>query len=389
MPAASCHAHPERSATATCRGCSRQLCGACVIYDDTLTPRCVACARRRGRSSTAALITAGIVGTGALGAGVYFFQTYEPPYDYRAATADVRRLSGELQKEPCDRRKIVELSEIMLRAGDGRGTLRRADAFFLKCGDHPRLRWVTYEAHKRLGEWDQAAAEATKLIDDNPYDADFRGWRGLAYEQKGDLEHAAADFQQALALKPQLSDVPVNLAGVYERLGRPCDAILPLEQAIFYHPEARNIAGIRARVADLEAKGSCAAMAGDGRAQIRYHAGEEFLRVTVHVDDKESGTFIVDTGASFVTLARPFAGRLGLDLSHSPKVLLRTANGAQTGAVVIIDKIEVQGVRASRVPAVVVDDLGGIDGLLGLSFLSRFDLKQADGVLEIAARKPR
>jgi aspartyl protease family protein len=372
-----------------CRGCSRQLCGACVIYDDTLTPRCAACARGRGRSGRAALIVIAILVLAALGAGVTFFRTYEPPYDYRGAAADVRRLSGELEKEPCDRRKIIELGEIMLRAGDNRGTLRRAEAFFLKCGDFPRLRWLTYEAHKQLSEWDQAAAEAGKLVDNNPYDADFRGWRGLAYEQKGDLEHAAGDFQQALALKPQLLDVPINLADVYERMGKPCEAIFPLEQVIFYHPDVRNVGALRTRVAALEAKGSCASMAGDGRAEIRYHAGEEFLRVSARFDDKESGSFVVDTGASFVTLARAFAGRLGLDLSKSPKVLLRGANGVQTGDLCIIDKIEVQGVRASRVPAVVVDDLGGIDGLLGLSFLSRFDLKQADGVLEIAARKPR
>jgi aspartyl protease family protein len=41
------------------------------------------------------------------------------------------------------------------------------------------------------------------------------------------------------------------------------------------------------------------------------------------------------------------------------------------------------------VPAVVIDDLGpGVDGLLGQSFLSRFEMKQSRGVLELVARGP-
>lgn len=52
-----------------------------------------------------------------------------------------------------------------------------------------------------------------------------------------------------------------------------------------------------------------------------------------------------------------------------------------------MDKVEVQGVKAARVPAAVIDGLGSIDGLLGMSFLSRFDLKQAAGLLEITARR--
>ena len=67
-------------------------------------------------------------------------------------------------------------------------------------------------------------------------------------------------------------------------------------------------------------------------------------------------------------------------------MLLQTANGPRPGHLITVQAIEVQGVKAARVPAVVIDDLGGgIDGLLGLSFLSRFDLKQTRGTFEIAA----
>jgi uncharacterized Zn-binding protein involved in type VI secretion len=47
------------------------------------------------------------------------------------------------------------------------------------------------------------------------------------------------------------------------------------------------------------------------------------------------------------------------------------------------------GRRGGARAAAIVDGLGRVEGLLGMSFLSRFDLKQQDGQLEITARRPR
>ena len=55
----------------------------------------------------------------------------------------------------------------------------------------------------------------------------------------------------------------------------------------------------------------------------------------------------------------------------------------------MIDSMEVQGVRARRIPVAVLDSLpSGADGLLGLSFLARFSLQMetAAGKLTIAER---
>jgi tetratricopeptide (TPR) repeat protein len=111
----------------------------------------------------------------------------------------------------------------LLRDGEPRRCLTRAEAFFTRCGECWRLRWATHAAHKRLSEWDPAIADATGLVAQFPDDRDDRIWRGLAYAEKGDTLHAVADYEQALAIEPRLADVPFNLADAYRKLGRPCD----------------------------------------------------------------------------------------------------------------------------------------------------------------------
>lgn len=101
--------------------------------------------------------------------------------------------------------------------------------------------------------------------------------------------------------------------------------------------------------------------------------------------DGVEGTFVVDTGASFVTLGRAFAVRVGVR-STGPRVLLATASGQVTGT-------SAGGLGAGpgrdglgRV-VVVVDELpAGLDGLLGLSWLARFDLVTTEPDLEIRPR---
>jgi len=224
--------------------------------------RCSLCERKASRVKLIiGLIAATVVTVGAVVGGLHYRRVSReaaaaeelrranepPPFDYGVGTEHIQKLRARMQQEPCDRRAILELAEAEFRAGDHRGVLFHAQAFFKKCGDYPRLRWLTYEAHKQVSEWKQAGDEASKLIASNPHDADFRGWRGLVHEQTGDLEHAAEDYRQALLLRPQLRDLPINLANVYEKQGKPCEAILPLAQLVFYAGEVRGVAAIRSR----------------------------------------------------------------------------------------------------------------------------------------------
>lgn len=89
----------------------------------------------------------------------------------------------------------------------------------------------------------------------------------------------------------------------------------------------------------------------------------------------ESGSgsvmMLVDTGASVVALTADDAGIMGVDWRESDvRPVARGASGDVYGVRVVLDRIEVGGIEARRVEAVVVPE--GLDiSLLGQSFLSK------------------
>lgn len=88
--------------------------------------------------------------------------------------------------------------------------------------------------------------------------------------------------------------------------------------------------------------------------------------------------FLIDTGASIVTLSPEDAARVGFDPSTLDYVQrFSTANGATFGAPVRLDRLQVGPIRADDVRGAVLSD--GNSSLLGMSFLSRLSSYRVDG----------
>ena len=87
--------------------------------------------------------------------------------------------------------------------------------------------------------------------------------------------------------------------------------------------------------------------------------------------------FLIDTGASVVTLTSADAVRLGFDpttLDFARKV--RTGAGEARAARVMLDHVVVGGARVEQVPAVILQ--GGLTtSLLGMSYLGRLSRFEA------------
>ena len=83
--------------------------------------------------------------------------------------------------------------------------------------------------------------------------------------------------------------------------------------------------------------------------------------------------FLVDTGATMISLTKRDARKIGVDTDKLERVVdVRTAAGRVKAGTVFIEKIEIDGVVLENVQAVVLDE--GLEySLLGMSFLNRLE----------------
>jgi aspartyl protease family protein len=96
--------------------------------------------------------------------------------------------------------------------------------------------------------------------------------------------------------------------------------------------------------------------------------------------------FMVNTGATMVSLSQADAERIGLNFRNAPRGVVRTANGDVPVHRVILDSVRVGDVLVRSVEAVVLPS--AMDHvLLGNSFLSRFQMRRENDRLELQ-RKP-
>jgi aspartyl protease family protein len=97
------------------------------------------------------------------------------------------------------------------------------------------------------------------------------------------------------------------------------------------------------------------------------------------------------SGASLVSVTKSFANKAIIVANNENKITLQTANGLADGLLATANSIQVGNAYSTFVPVVVVDDAklqtdDNIAGLLGMSFLSRFDMKFGKDTVELRNR---
>ncbi|MGQ0750869.1 MAG: retropepsin-like aspartic protease family protein [Betaproteobacteria bacterium] len=97
--------------------------------------------------------------------------------------------------------------------------------------------------------------------------------------------------------------------------------------------------------------------------------------------------FLVDTGASVVTLSAADARRAGVPYRNASKGLLQTANGVVAAYRVKLDTVSLGRITLHNVDGVVVDSdmMGGV-ALLGLSFLNRTEMRRDGDTMTLTRR---
>ncbi|MCP3688896.1 MAG: TIGR02281 family clan AA aspartic protease [Gammaproteobacteria bacterium] len=107
------------------------------------------------------------------------------------------------------------------------------------------------------------------------------------------------------------------------------------------------------------------------------------------VDGKINGHpthFLVDTGATFVTMSGQHAALVGIDYKKGTRGLAQTASETVTVWQVYLHSIIVGGIKLSNVEASVIDGDQPYHVLLGNSFLKRTQIQRSGTVMELQKR---
>lgn len=95
--------------------------------------------------------------------------------------------------------------------------------------------------------------------------------------------------------------------------------------------------------------------------------------------------FLVDTGATLISLPAADAKRIGINYLKGERGQVQTANGRTTAYKVKLDTVRIGDITLNNVDAVVLE--AGLEiGLLGMSFLNRTEMKR-DGETMVLTKR--
>ena len=311
-------------------------------------------------------------------------------------TQSVRKPLEELGREPCDQDAIANLARALEKAGYRREAANAQVRYSETCGGHAPSLARAVNVLLRLSDYEEAARVATDLIKLEPFNDNGYFLRAVAYDRSGMEKKAIDDYVTAIELfgdKAKISNASyMGMARNYEKLNLFCDAIVPIEAWVSLNPARNDNSQMRTIIADYTAKGGCAAVA-SGKEVFRSPRPHGIINVPVAINGVR-GNMLLDTGATFVTLTGAFAEKAKVDIDQDSRLKLHTANG-------IIDvkrgratTIQLRSLEAKDVPIAVGTDakqisVNGADGLLGMSFLSRFTVSIDAQTVTVSGRKSR
>ncbi|MDP3790952.1 MAG: retropepsin-like aspartic protease [Candidatus Omnitrophota bacterium] len=118
------------------------------------------------------------------------------------------------------------------------------------------------------------------------------------------------------------------------------------------------------------------------------------ILVQALLNEKIKVSLVLDTGASLIILSRRIGEELGVDMADEKTGIIefKLADGRSASAkAVVLDSVRIQDVEVKSVMAAVMlgetNDPSLRDGLLGMSFLSRFNLKMDLKSMKITLEK--
>ena len=303
----------------------------------------------------------------------------------------------ELKREPCDQKSIGDLALALDKAGYRREAANGLYKFVMNCGAPVTALHRSIDIYLRLTDYPKAVEVADEFIRRAPTNREAHYLRGVALEGAGDHQRALVDFANAIELfgsdkKGISSRVFMHMAAAYAALNRFCEAAAPINMWVAFDPATRDNSQTQKIIADYEAKGNCTTSK-EFQKESYPLRGQNVVSVKVEINGAR-GLFILDTGATYVAMKSNFADRAKISLAGAGDITVATANGLIKAKLTKADKVTLGKLTATNVPVAVqnTDEKSygaGVDGLLGMSFLSRFEVQMANGSIEVRTRRAK
>jgi aspartyl protease family protein len=164
-------------------------------------------------------------------------------------------------------------------------------------------------------------------------------------------------------------------------------------------PEKIRLISVGADSAVIEADGKRQTLQmGQTGQRISAGQGVGAQRVTLTVDAKGhffttatvngvSMPFMVDTGATMVTINSAHAKNAGIAYTAGERAVVQTANGKAMVYKVKLDTVRVGDITLNNVDGIVMENQQlGIVGLLGMSFLNRTEMQRSGDSMTLTRR---
>jgi clan AA aspartic protease (TIGR02281 family) len=295
-------------------------------------------------------------------------------------TGPMAKHIATLLRERCDWDANYAFAVDLQQAGYSRQGAKVFLAYSHKCKPSNVALSNAADAFYGLSDFDAALKVSDELLALSPDFPQFHYQRAQILQDAKRYREAIDAYDSTIGLAENIStingEVFRQLSASYAALGEYCEAITPIQTWISIDPTENDTPRARKTLKDYSDKGHCEQTYAKGSDRFPTR-GQNVIKAKVSINGVP-GTFIVDTGASFVSLSKAFAERAKLPLSGNYSVRMNTATGVSMAQRSSIGKVEIGRIVAEDVAAIVMaagEGSGdGIDGLLGRSFLARFDV---------------
>lgn len=124
---------------------------------------------------------------------------------------------------------------------------------------------------------------------------------------------------------------------------------------------------------------------GDGSGKIMMTADAQGHFFTTGTINGTSVRFLVDTGATMISLGATDARRIGLDFNRGQKALTNTANGQAVVSKMQLDTVQIGDITLHNIDALIHQSEMPM-ALLGMSFLNRMEMQRDGSTMTLKKR---